>query len=58
MESKVVLITGGNSGIGYTTAKVFIAQGAKVIITGRNKQKVDEATQGASLAVFWVSEAA
>jgi len=45
MESKVVLITGGNSGIGYTTAEGFIAQGAKVIITGRNKQKVDEAAK-------------
>ncbi len=43
MENKVILITGGNSGIGYATAEEFIAQGAKVIITGRNKEKVEEA---------------
>lgn len=43
LENKVALITGGNSGIGYATAQEFLAQGAKVIITGRNKSKLDEA---------------
>jgi NAD(P)-dependent dehydrogenase (short-subunit alcohol dehydrogenase family) len=45
MENKVAVVTGGNSGIGYATAKEFLTQGAKVIITGRNKQFVDSASK-------------
>lgn len=43
LENKTVVITGGNSGIGYETAKEFIAQGARVIFTGRNKEAVEKA---------------
>lgn len=38
LENKVAIITGGNSGIGYAAAAELSAKGAKVIITGRNKE--------------------
>ena len=45
LQNKIALITGGNSGIGFATAKEFIQQGAKVIITGRNAAALEEAKQ-------------
>ena len=43
LKGKTILITGGASGIGLEAAKQFLANGAKVIITGRNQGKLDEA---------------
>lgn len=43
LRNKVAVVTGGNSGIGYATAEEFVAQGAQVIITGRNRAAVDAA---------------
>ena len=42
-SGKVAVITGGNSGIGYATARKLKAEGATVIITGRNSEKVSSA---------------
>jgi NAD(P)-dependent dehydrogenase (short-subunit alcohol dehydrogenase family) len=41
LANKTALITGGNSGIGLETARLFVAEGARVIITGRNKQTLE-----------------
>ncbi|MEO6632905.1 MAG: SDR family NAD(P)-dependent oxidoreductase [Mucilaginibacter sp.] len=43
LKGKMVLITGGASGIGLEAAKQFLANGASVTITGRNQGKLDEA---------------
>src|SRR5882762_84155 len=45
LENKVALVTGGNSGIGYATAEELIANGARVIITGRQKEAVENAAK-------------
>ncbi|MBV8672096.1 MAG: SDR family oxidoreductase [Acidobacteriaceae bacterium] len=43
LAGKKALITGGNSGIGLATARLFIAEGAEVAITGRDPTTLDEA---------------
>ncbi len=43
LKDKVALITGGNSGIGLAIAREFKANGARVIISGRNAERLEEA---------------
>jgi NAD(P)-dependent dehydrogenase (short-subunit alcohol dehydrogenase family) len=45
LQDKVAVITGGNSGIGLATAKLFVSEGAYVFITGRRKKALDEAVK-------------
>jgi NAD(P)-dependent dehydrogenase (short-subunit alcohol dehydrogenase family) len=42
LKGKVAVITGGNSGIGLATAKEFVEQGAKVVISGRDQKTLSE----------------
>lgn len=43
LSGKVAVITGGTTGIGFATAKLFHDEGAHVIVTGRNSQSIAEA---------------
>jgi NAD(P)-dependent dehydrogenase (short-subunit alcohol dehydrogenase family) len=45
LHQKVVLITGGTSGIGLSSAEFFLREGARVMISGRNVQRGHEARQ-------------
>ena len=45
LDGKIALVTGGNSGIGFATAKRFVSEGAYVFITGRTQTKLDAAVQ-------------
>ena len=44
-DGKVALVTGGSSGIGLATAKLFAQRGAIVYITGRREKELDEAVR-------------
>lgn len=45
LTGKVAVVTGGNSGIGLATAKRFRAEGAQVVISGRDQSTLDEAVK-------------
>lgn len=53
-EGKVVLVTGGNSGIGLAVAKAFVDEGARVVIAGRNADTVASAAATLGPAVYGV----
>jgi len=43
MQGKVAVITGGNSGLGFATAKRYVEEGAYVFIFGRRQEELDKA---------------
>ena len=43
LSGRVYIVTGGSGGLGRATAEALVADGAKVVLSGRTKDKVDEA---------------
>lgn len=41
LQNKVAIITGANSGIGLATAKLYLKEGAKVVLSGRRQDALD-----------------
>lgn len=57
LQGKTIIITGGSSGMGLYMAKQFVAEGANVVITGRNEERLAEAKKfiaeaGSSIETF------
>ena len=57
-KDKIVLVLGGNSGMGLETAKGFAAEGGKVHFTGRNQATIDEAAAAIPGSVGYQSDIA
>jgi NAD(P)-dependent dehydrogenase (short-subunit alcohol dehydrogenase family) len=45
LEGKIAVITGATSGMALATAKIFVAEGAYVFITGRRQERLDKAVK-------------
>jgi len=45
LEGKIAVVTGGTSGIGLVTARRFVVEGAKVVVTGRRQPELEAAVK-------------
>ena len=50
IKGRRAIVTGGSSGIGYETARLFLEEGVRVLITGRNEKKLDDGARRARQA--------
>jgi NAD(P)-dependent dehydrogenase (short-subunit alcohol dehydrogenase family) len=54
LTGKIALVTGGTSGLGLATAKQFVSEGARVIVTGRRQPDLDAAVKALGVNVLGV----
>jgi NAD(P)-dependent dehydrogenase (short-subunit alcohol dehydrogenase family) len=52
LANKTAVITGGSTGIGFATARAFIHEGARVIITGKNEERLAASAQALGAAAI------
>ena len=45
LKGKRILVTGGSRGLGFSMAKKFVEEGAEVVISGRNKEVLEESAK-------------
>ena len=62
LDGKVAIITGSTSGMGRESAKLFAAEGAKVVVTGRNEERakavVDDIKAAGNEAIYVIADMA
>ena len=62
LEGKVAIVTGATSGMGRDSAKLFAAEGAKVVVTGRNEERakavVDDIKAAGNEAIYVIADMA
>ncbi len=55
-ENRVVLVTGGSSGIGAAAAAAFAREGARVVITGRDPDRTERAARESGACGTWIGD--
>ena len=55
LKGKVAIITGGNSGVGEATAKMFAKEGATVVITARREAALEKVAEAVNLNPVYLS---
>jgi NAD(P)-dependent dehydrogenase (short-subunit alcohol dehydrogenase family) len=55
LDDKTVVVTGGTTGIGYATAELFAKEGARIVVSGRDAQRVEGAAEALGAGVTGIA---